>query len=137
MREPPLSRRSLQDLPPLRDGIARHGLSAKKSLGQNFLTDGNLLDRIARVPGSLDGQRVYEVGPGPGGLTRSLLKAGADVIAVERDHRALPALAELGAAAGEGRLSIIDADAMTIDEEAVAGRGAHIVANLQIGRAHV
>lgn len=121
---------SLNSLPPLRDVIARHGLSAKKSLGQNFLTDGNLLDRIARVPGPLEGQAVYEVGPGPGGLTRSLLKAGANVIAVERDHRAIPALAELGAAAGEERLRVIDADAMTIDEESVVGRGAHVVANL-------
>lgn len=121
---------SLDKLPPLRDVIARHGLSAKKSLGQNFLTDGNLLDRIARVPGVLAGQTVYEVGPGPGGLTRSLLKAGANVIAVERDDRALPALAELGAAAGEGRLRVVDADAMAIDEEVLAGRGAHVVANL-------
>ena len=104
----------LSDLPPLRDVIARHGLSAKKSLGQNFLTDGNLLDRIARVPGPLEGRTVYEVGPGPGGLTRALLKAGANVIAVERDSRALPALAELGAAAGEGRLRVVDADGSAI-----------------------
>lgn len=121
---------SLDKLPPLRDVIARHGLSAKKSLGQNFLTDGNLLDRIARVPGSLQEQTVYEVGPGPGGLTRALLRAGANVVAVERDFRALPALDELGAAAGKGRLRVVDADALTIDEEDLVGRGAHVVANL-------
>ena len=120
---------SLLRLPPLREVIARHGLNAKKSLGQNFLLDGNLLDRIARVPGSLDGQRVYEVGPGPGGLTRALLRAGATVVAVERDSRAAPALAELAEAA-QGRLTVIDGDAMVVDAEAVVGRGAHIVANL-------
>ncbi len=120
---------SLLRLPPLREVIARHGLAAKKSLGQNFLLDGNLLDRIARVPGPLAGQTVYEVGPGPGGLTRALLRAGARVIAVERDDRTLPALAELAEAA-EGRLTVISADAMAIDAEAVAGQGAHIVANL-------
>jgi 16S rRNA (adenine1518-N6/adenine1519-N6)-dimethyltransferase len=116
-------------LPPLREVIARHGLSASKALGQNFLLDEQLLDRIARVPGDLDGQRVYEVGPGPGGLTRALLRAGADVVAVERDSRCLPALAEVGAAA-EGRLRVIDADAMRVDEAAEAGRGAHVAANL-------
>lgn len=121
---------SLDKLPPLRDVIARHGLSAKKSLGQNFLTDGNLLDRIARVPGPLQKQTVYEVGPGPGGLTRALLRAGANVTAVERDARAMPALAELGAAAGEGRLHVVDADALAIDEESLVGRNVHVVANL-------
>ena len=120
---------SLDKLPPLRDVIARHGLNAKKSLGQNFLLDGNLLDRIARVPGPLDGQRVYEVGPGPGGLTRAVLRAGASVVAVERDDRALPALAELAAVA-DGRLRVVDDDAMAVDAEALAGAGAHIVANL-------
>src|ERR671910_2082311 len=80
---------------PLRDVIARHGLQARKSLGQNFILDRQLLARIAAVPGSLDGQAVYEVGPGPGGLTRALLDAGATVVAVERDRRCLPALSEL------------------------------------------
>jgi 16S rRNA (adenine1518-N6/adenine1519-N6)-dimethyltransferase len=119
----------LADLPPLREVIARHGLMPKKSLGQNFLLDGNLLDRIARVPGPLEGQRVYEVGPGPGGLTRALLRAGASVVAVERDDRALPALAELAAVVGD-RLMVVDADAMAVDAAALAGPGAHIVANL-------
>ena len=120
---------SLGALPPLREVIARHGLSASKALGQNFLLDGQLLDRIARVPGPLDGATVYEVGPGPGGLTRALLGAGANVVAVERDDRCLPALAELGEASG-GRLRVLSADAMAIDERAEVGDGAHIVANL-------
>jgi 16S rRNA (adenine1518-N6/adenine1519-N6)-dimethyltransferase len=117
------------DLPPLREVIARHGLSAEKALGQNFLLDSQLLDRIARVPGSLDGANVYEVGPGPGGLTRALIGGGARVTAVERDRRCLPALAELAEAA-PGRLEVIQGDALDVDEAAVAGEGAHIVANL-------
>jgi 16S rRNA (adenine1518-N6/adenine1519-N6)-dimethyltransferase len=120
---------TLAELPPLREVIARHGLAAKKSLGQNFLLDLNLLDRIARVPGPLDGAAVYEVGPGPGGLTRALLKAGARVTAVERDDRALPALAELSAAA-PGRLRVVPADAMATDERALLGEPAHIASNL-------
>ncbi|TFI60145.1 16S rRNA (adenine(1518)-N(6)/adenine(1519)-N(6))-dimethyltransferase RsmA [Sphingomonas parva] len=119
----------LQDLPPLREVIARHGLSASKALGQNFLLDEQLLDRIARVPGRLEGRRAYEVGPGPGGLTRALLRAGADVVAVERDRRCLPALAEVNEASG-GRLRVIEGDALAVDEAAEAGVGAHIVANL-------
>ncbi len=115
-------------LPPLREVIARHGLAASRALGQNFLLDEQLLDRIARVPGPLAGARVYEVGPGPGGLTRALLRAGAEVIAVERDRRCLPALAELREAA-EGRLTVIEGDALAIDEPRTIGHG-HIVANL-------
>ncbi|HEX8625509.1 MAG TPA: 16S rRNA (adenine(1518)-N(6)/adenine(1519)-N(6))-dimethyltransferase RsmA [Allosphingosinicella sp.] len=115
-------------LPPLREVIARHGLKATKSLGQNFLLDEQLLDRIARVPGDLEGRRVYEVGPGPGGLTRALLRAGADVVAVERDRRCLPALAEIGEATG--RLRVIEGDALAVDEALEAGAGAHIAANL-------
>jgi 16S rRNA (adenine1518-N6/adenine1519-N6)-dimethyltransferase len=126
MGEPHLS---LGNLPPLREVIARHGLSASKALGQNFLLDSQLLDRIARVPGDLAGQRVYEVGPGPGGLTRALLGRGAAVVAVERDRRCLPALAELSDAV-EGRLQVIEGDALAIDEAVEAGAGAHIVANL-------
>ena len=116
-------------LPPLREVIARHGLGASKSLGQNFLLDEQLLDRIARVPGPLAGEGVYEVGPGPGGLTRALLRAGATVTAVERDRRCLAPLAEL-AGHFKGRLRVIEGDAMRIDEEAEAGEGAHVVANL-------
>lgn len=119
----------LDDLPPLRAVIAEAGLSAKKALGQNFLLDGNLLDRIARVPGPLDDHRVYEVGPGPGGLTRALLRAGAHVTAVEHDRRAIPILTALSAAA-DGRLTIVHGDAMTEDEERRLGRDVHVVANL-------
>ena len=119
----------MKQLPPLREVIAQHGLSASKALGQNFLLDEQLLDRIARVPGDLEGEKVYEVGPGPGGLTRALLRAGATVTAVERDRRCLPALADLSAHA-PGRLSVIEEDALAIDEAALAGHGAHVVANL-------
>ena len=114
---------------PLRGVIARHGLSASKSLGQNFILDRQLLARVAAIPGPLDGARVYEVGPGPGGLTRALLDAGAHVVAVERDRRCIPALAELQDECA-GKLEIIEADALRIDEQAVAGPGAHVVANL-------
>jgi 16S rRNA (adenine1518-N6/adenine1519-N6)-dimethyltransferase len=116
-------------LPPLREVIARHGLRASKALGQNFLLDGQLLDRIARVPGDLAGQAVYEVGPGPGGLTRALLSAGADVTAVERDRRCIPALAELQAAF-PGKLTVVEDDALAFDAAAAIGRPAHIVSNL-------
>jgi 16S rRNA (adenine1518-N6/adenine1519-N6)-dimethyltransferase len=129
MRDSEIAHVALAGLPPLREVIARHGLRAAKSLGQNFLLDEQLLDRIARVPGSLEGERAYEVGPGPGGLTRALLRAGAEVVAVERDRRCLPALAELASAA-EGRLRLVEGDALALDEEKEAGRGAHVVANL-------
>lgn len=118
----------LRDLPPLREVIAQHGLRASKALGQNFLLDQQLLARIARIPGPLEGELVYEVGPGPGGLTRALLNAGARVIAVERDRRCLPALMELRAFVGD-RLTIIEDDALGIDEAALAP-GGHVVANL-------
>ncbi|WP_046347479.1 16S rRNA (adenine(1518)-N(6)/adenine(1519)-N(6))-dimethyltransferase RsmA [Sphingomonas changbaiensis] len=116
-------------LPPLREVIARHGLSASKALGQNFLFDEQLLDRIARIPGSLAGERVLEVGPGPGGLTRALLRAGAEVVAVERDARCLPALAELAEWAPD-RLRVIAGDALKLDAERELGGSGHIVANL-------
>jgi len=114
---------------PLRDVIARHGLSASKALGQNFILDRQLLTRVAAIPGPLEGQRVYEVGPGPGGLTRALLDAGANVVAVERDRRCIPALTELQDQAS-GRLSVIEGDALRIDERDIVGEGAHVVANL-------
>jgi 16S rRNA (adenine1518-N6/adenine1519-N6)-dimethyltransferase len=119
----------LTPLPPLRDVIARHGLSASKALGQNFLFDEQLLDRIARVPGDLKGHPVLEVGPGPGGLTRALLRAGAEVVAVERDSRCMPALAELSEWA-PGQLRVIEGDALRIDAEQELGGAGHIVANL-------
>ena len=114
---------------PLRDVIARHGLQASKALGQNFILDRQLLARIAAIPGPLDGETVYEVGPGPGGLTRALLDAGARVVAVERDRRCRPALAELEAA-HPGRLAVIEGDALKVDEREEVGAGAHVVANL-------
>jgi hypothetical protein len=126
---PALADLRMTQLPPLREVIAAHGLRASKALGQNFLLDGQLLARIAAIPGDMEGARVFEIGPGPGGLTRALLQAGAEVIAVERDARCLPALAELGDAF-PGRLRVIEGDAMVTDGAKEAGQGAHIVANL-------
>ncbi|GAA3714038.1 16S rRNA (adenine(1518)-N(6)/adenine(1519)-N(6)) -dimethyltransferase RsmA [Sphingomonas cynarae] len=117
------------DLPPLREVIARYGLNASKALGQNFLFDGQLLARIAAVPGDLTDAEVLEVGPGPGGLTRALLAAGARVTAIERDHRCIPALAELGDAY-PGRLRVIEGDALAIDAPALFEGRPHIVSNL-------
>ncbi len=120
----------LDALPPLRQVIARHGLNARKELGQNFLFDLNLTGRIARAAGDLGATTVIEIGPGPGGLTRALLLAGArKVIAIERDTRALPALEEIGEAA-EGRLEIVAGDALTTDYAALADGPTRIVANL-------
>ena len=120
----------MTDLPPLRDVIARHGLSASKALGQNFLFDSQLLDRIAAIPGDLAGRKVLEIGPGPGGLTRALLRAGAEVTAIEMDSRCLPALAEL-ALAFPDRLRVLEGDAMKLDHAAVMGGEPHeVVANL-------
>lgn len=119
----------MSKLPPLREVIARHGLSASKALGQNFLLDRQLLARIADIPGDLEGANVYEVGPGPGGLTGALLDAGASVVAVERDRRCIPALAELEALF-PGKLRVIEEDALKIDEPGEVGRGAHVASNL-------
>src|SRR3954471_15916218 len=117
-------------LPPLREVIAAHGLAAKKSLGQNFLLDLNLTRKIARAAGANDGGIFYEVGPGPGGLTRALLAEGADkVFAVERDARCLPALEDI-ATAWPGKLDVISDDAMDIAEEALLPHGVRIAANL-------
>lgn len=122
---------SIDTLPPLRDVIRRHELSAQKSLGQNFLLDLNLTARVARGSGPLEGARVVEVGPGPGGLTRALLALGAaQVVAVERDRRCIAALAEVGEAY-PGRLQVIEGDALTVDVRPYLGEGpARIVANL-------
>jgi 16S rRNA (adenine1518-N6/adenine1519-N6)-dimethyltransferase len=114
---------------PLREVIARHGLSASKALGQNFILDRQLLARIAAIPGPLRGERVYEVGPGPGGLTRALLDAGASTIAVERDRRCIPALLELHEEFGS-KLAVIEGDALQINEQEAVGTGAHVIANL-------
>lgn len=118
------------DMPPLRDIIARYDLGAKKALGQHFLLDLNITRKIARAAGVAPGDLALEIGPGPGGLTRALLEAGAHVVAVERDARCVAALQELGAAF-PGKLILVESDAMTIDERAlVENRAAKIVANL-------
>jgi 16S rRNA (adenine1518-N6/adenine1519-N6)-dimethyltransferase len=122
---------AIDTLPPLRDIIARYGLNAQKALGQNFLLDLNLTSRIARSAGPLEDTTVLEVGPGPGGLTRALLAAGAKkVIAIEKDQRCLPALEEI-AAHYPGRLTIIEGDALTFDLETLDHDGPlKIIANL-------
>lgn len=120
---------SVVELPPLREVIARHGLAASKALGQNFLLDAQLLARIARIPGDLNDTEVLEIGPGPGGLTRALLAAGARVTAIERDHRCIPALAELGDVY-PGRLRVIEGDALEIDAAALFAGKPHIASNL-------
>jgi 16S rRNA (adenine1518-N6/adenine1519-N6)-dimethyltransferase len=122
---------AIDDLPPLREVIREHSLSARKSLGQNFLLDLNLTARIARAAGPLEDATVIEVGPGPGGLTRALLALGARrVIAVERDERALAPLQAI-ATRYPGRLDIVCADAQTFDPHPMlAGARAKIVANL-------
>lgn len=122
---------AIDDLPPLRDVIQRYGLTARKSLGQNFLLDLNLTARIARAAGPLEDHTIVEVGPGPGGLTRALLALGARrVIAIERDERAIGALQDI-AAHYPRRLEIISADAMQFDPRPLlGGERAKIVANL-------
>jgi len=125
----------IDDLPPLREVVARHGLMASKALGQNFLFDLNLTARIARAAGSLEGATVVEIGPGPGGLTRALLAEGASrVIAVERDARCIPALREIEARY-QGRLVIMEGDALALDPAELVrlhglGGPARICANL-------
>ena len=121
---------AIDDLPPLREVIAAHGLSARKSLGQNFLLDLNLTAKIARQAGDLSGSDVLEVGPGPGGLTRGLLAEGARrVLAVEKDARCLPALEEI-AAAYPGRLGVVNADALELDPTRHLAPPIRVVANL-------
>lgn len=132
----PATETGLADLPPLRDVIAAHGLAARKGLGQHFLLDLNLTARIARAGGPIIDTTVIEVGPGPGGLTRALLDEGAaHVIAIEKDRRCIEALAPLVAASGN-RLLVVEADALAVDESALARQasgtdeGLSIVANL-------
>ena len=119
---------NLGDLPPLRESRAAAGLGARKSFGQHFLLDLNITRKIARLAGPLEGERVVEIGPGPGGLTRALLEAGAQVVAVEKDARFIPLLEDLAARA-DGRLTLIQADALALDP-AVLPADAAVVANL-------
>ena len=120
----------IDDLPPLRDVIASHGLDAKKSLGQNFLLDLNLTSKIARLAGDISGHDVLEVGPGPGGLTRGLLAAGARrVVALEKDPRCMAVLAQI-AAAYPGRLDVFNADALDFDIRGQLTGPVRVVANL-------
>lgn len=121
---------TLENLPPLREVIAAHGLAARKALGQNFLLDLNLTGKIARQAGGLAGHDVLEIGPGPGGLTRALLAEGArKVVAIETDPRCLPALAEIGKASG-GRLEVISGDALKLDPLPHLQAPIRVVANL-------
>jgi 16S rRNA (adenine1518-N6/adenine1519-N6)-dimethyltransferase len=112
---------TLDQLPPLRESLAAHDLVAKKTFGQHFLLDLNITRKIARLAGPFKGCAVIEVGPGPGGLTRALLETGAPVIAIEKDRRFLPLLDELAQAA-DGRLTVIEADALGVDEAALIGQ---------------
>ena len=120
----------IDKLPPLRDVITTHALNAKKSLGQNFLLDLNLTAKIARLAGDLEGHDVLEVGPGPGGLTRGLLASGArHVVALEKDRRCIPALAEISDAY-PGQLDVFNADALDFDISSHLTVPIRIVANL-------
>jgi 16S rRNA (adenine1518-N6/adenine1519-N6)-dimethyltransferase len=118
---------SLDDLPPLREALADHGLMARKAFGQHFLLDLNITRKIARLAGFAPGDRVIEVGPGPGGLTRALLEAGGKLTAIEKDERFRPLLEDLAAAAPPGALTLVFGDALTTD---VGPEPAHVVANL-------
>ena len=121
---------SLADLPPLREALAEHGLMAKKAFGQHFLLDLNVTRKIARLAQVAPGERVIEVGPGPGGLTRALLETGAQVIAVEKDERFRPLLEDLARAAPPGALTLCFADALNADEAELLGGPGHVVSNL-------
>jgi 16S rRNA (adenine1518-N6/adenine1519-N6)-dimethyltransferase len=116
--------------PPLREVISRHGLAARHSLGQHFLLDGNLTDRIVREAGDLTGRHVIEVGPGPGGLTRSLLASvAASITAIELDRRAIGAMTELAETAG-GRLRVVEGDALSVDLASLTPAPRQVIANL-------
>ena len=122
----------IDSLPPLRETIATYGLAAKKALGQNFLLDLNITMKIVRAAGDLEGVTVLEIGPGPGGLTRALLASGASrVVAIERDERCLPALAEISVAY-PGRLDVINGDALALDHRAVLEN-----AGVDVGNDHI
>jgi len=121
---------NLADLPPLREALAEHGLMAKKAFGQHFLLDLNVTRKIARLAQVGPGDRVIEVGPGPGGLTRALLETGAQVIAVEKDERFRPLLEDLARAAPPGALALCFADALSADEAELLGGPGHVVSNL-------
>jgi len=122
---------SLEALPPLREALAAHGLLAKKAFGQHFLLDLNITRKIARLAELTPGDRVIEVGPGPGGLTRALLETGVQVTAIEKDQRFRPLLEDLAAAAPPGALALVFADALTADEAALmGGEPGHVVSNL-------
>jgi 16S rRNA (adenine1518-N6/adenine1519-N6)-dimethyltransferase len=122
---------TLDELPPLRDRLAAHDLLAKKSFGQHFLLDLNVTRKIARLAGPFEGRTVVEVGPGPGGLTQALLESDAgNVVAIEKDRRFLPLLEEL-AAASNGKLTVLEADALEVDAIALLqGAAADVVSNL-------
>ncbi len=120
---------TLANLPPLRESLEQHDLLARKAFGQHFLLDLNITRKIARLAGPLEGRTVVEVGPGPGGLTRALLEAGARVVAVEKDPRFVPLLQEISEASG-GALTIVQADALKVDEAQLAGGEGLVVANL-------
>ena len=125
----------LEHLPPVRDVADRFGLRARRSLGQNFLFDDNLLDRIARAAGDLATTEVVEVGPGPGGLTRALLRAGAPrVVAVEKDPRCIAALQDLVGAA-QGRLELVEADALSLELATLTTTAPLIAGNLPFNAA--
>jgi 16S rRNA (adenine1518-N6/adenine1519-N6)-dimethyltransferase len=120
---------SLAELPPLREALERHDLMARKSFGQHFLLDLNVTRKIARLAQVGDGDTVVEVGPGPGGLTRALLETGARVVAIEKDSRFLPLLGEVAEVA-DGRLVLVEGDALKVDAGQAAGGAAHVVSNL-------
>ncbi len=117
------------ELPTLREELEAHGLWANKRLGQHFLLDLNITRRIARIAGDLNEQTIIEVGPGPGGLTRALLEAGASVVAIEKDERFLPLLEPL-AEWSAGKLTIVQGDALKVDQEHLSGGDAKIISNL-------
>ncbi|WP_428152324.1 16S rRNA (adenine(1518)-N(6)/adenine(1519)-N(6))-dimethyltransferase RsmA [Brevundimonas sp.] len=119
----------MTDLPPLRKSLEAHGLLAKKSFGQHFLLDLNITRKIVRLAGPFEGRAVIEVGPGPGGLTRAILESDAGkVVLIEKDPRFLPLLSELDN--GDGRLTIVEADALKVDQSKLVEGPAHVVSNL-------